>query len=82
MHAINGGAMPQASGLLVKTDPKSVFIRFDRGSSREDSIFSAKPTISVKRRNGSYADCPITVLQVMLAHDNGYLCEAVIDYDE
>ncbi len=64
----------QVSGSLIKTDPNSVFIRFDKGSPREYTIFDPEPTIKI---NGhSYK---ITVLQVMLSHDNSYICEVIID---
>ena len=64
----------QVSGSLIKTDPNSVFIRFDKGSRMEDTIFDAKPTIRIDGSNYK-----ITVLQVMLSHDNSYICEVIID---
>ena len=68
-------SVQQVSGSLIKTDPKSVFIRFDKGSRMEDAVFDVHPTINV----GNYNSRPITVLQVMLGHDNSYICEVVID---
>lgn len=64
----------QVSGSLIKTDPNSVFIRFDKGSRMEDTIFDASPTIRID------GNCyKITVLQVMLSHDTSYICEVIID---
>ena len=69
----------QVSGSLIKTDPRSVFIRFDKGSQMEDTIFDNEPTISIRTRNGCYDSHHVTVLQVMLGHNNSYICEVVID---
>ena len=67
----------QVSGSLIKTDPRSVFIRFDKDSRMEDTVFDRHPTINVGSH--SYDPRPITVLQVMLGPDNSYICEVVID---
>ena len=64
----------QVSGSLIKTDPNSVFIRFDKGSRMEDTIFDATPAIWVD--GDRYK---ITVLQVMLSHDSSYICEVIVN---
>lgn len=76
---IINNSVQQVSGSLIKTDPKSVFIRFDKGSRMEDTIFAIKPTINIENHSGYYDPRPITVLQVMLGHNNSYICEVVID---
>lgn len=76
---INTNNVQQVSGSLIKTDAKSVFIRFDKGSRMEDTIFDVKPTIDVENSSGYYDSRHVTVLQVMLGHDNSYICEVVID---
>lgn len=76
---INTNNIQQVSGSLIKTDPKSVFIRFDKGSKMEDTVFGSKPTINVRSSSGYYDPHHVTVLQVMLGHNNSYICEVVID---
>ena len=66
----------QVSGSLIKTDPNSVFIRFDKGSRQEERIFDAYPRI--KLYSDSDKTVKVTVLQVMLGHDNSYICEVII----
>ncbi len=65
----------QVSGSLIKTDPNSVFIRFDKGSRQEERIFDAHPTIRLYDRDKTVK---VTVLQVMLGQDNSYICEVII----
>lgn len=66
----------QVSGSLIKTDPNSVFIRFDKGSRQEERVFDAHPTIRLYK--DSDKTVKVTVLQVMLSHDNSYICEVII----
>ena len=68
----------QVSGSLIKTDPNSVFIRFDKGSRMEDTVFDLKPSIKISDEY-SYRYKKITVLQVMLGHDDSYICEVIVN---
>ena len=73
----------QVSGSLLKTHPDSTFIRFDRNSNMEDYVFGSDPRMRV--RINSYQEPefrPITVLQVLLAHNSSYICEVVVHYQK
>ena len=57
-------------GIIQKSHEKSLFIRFQKGSTTENNIFSREIPIL---RNG----IPIIVLQVCIFGDNQFLCEIV-----
>ena len=82
----NNVSFQQVSGSLIKTHPDSIFLRFDKTSQMEGNVFDPHPRLTVKV--GLYSDnSPIfkerevTVLQILLAHDNSYVCEVVIHYE-
>lgn len=77
---VTNSGIRQVSGSLIKTDPRSVFIRFDKNSTMEHTVFDLNPMIYVQRPHSDDYDLfPVTVLQVMLEHGNGYICEVVLD---
>ena len=68
----------QVSGSLIKTDPNSFFISLSKDSRYKNSVFWYEPEIEIKV-GGSWVSKRITVLQVMLSHDNSYICEVVLN---
>lgn len=80
----------QVSGSLIKTHPDSIFLRFDKGSPLEKTVFSPVPKMEVRvgwyeynyRHEPKLASREVTVLQVLLAHDSSYVCEVVVHYQK
>lgn len=70
-----------ASGLLCKSMLKSKIIRFDRGSYREDEIFSPNPHITINRKELNEKTFNIIVLQVLLVSDRTYIVEYINEDD-
>ena len=67
------------SGTLTKTYKDSYFVKFDKGSSMEDTYFDEKP-FRVGENNyygGRTLETPIIILQVMLCGNDSYLVEAI-----
>ncbi len=70
------------SGILQKSHPKSVFIRFDKESEMEQWLFGREGKCAIiKRTDPQYDrrknDFEVTVLQVMLFGNTSYLCEII-----
>lgn len=74
-----------STGMMQKSNPKSKFIRFQKGSKMEEWLFPKEnidPTIQVKNQYGVYNSTgKVTVLQVLIFGDNQFLCEVVYDVD-
>lgn len=69
-----------STGHLQKSHPKSKFIRFQKSSSLEKTIFSInqKPYIIGVDR---FDKIEITVLQILVFGDNYFLCEIIENKD-
>lgn len=66
-----------SSGFMQRSHPSSTFIRFQKGSEMEGTVFSPDGSKSVIRRYGNNIE--ITVLQIIVFGDNHYLVEIVED---
>lgn len=69
-----------SSGMLQRSNPKSFFIRFAKGSKMEDWVFSDNPycdQLDQYPRTKTF----VTVLQIMVFGDIQYLCEVVKNED-
>ncbi len=74
-----------ATGIIQKSAPKSRFVRFAQGSRFEDNIFGIAPVMFTNKEDEDrgYASerKPITILQVLLTTNNGFLVEYIFDED-
>ena len=91
-HNHSETTLQQVSGSLIKTNPNSIFVSFKQDSDLAQDIFSIEPKIKVGKtyiegmlpNRGYYLTdyAPVTVLQIMLSHNDSYICEILIHYDE
>lgn len=70
------------AGILQKSHPKSVFVRFAKTSEMEKWLFNEEgKTPTIKRTDTKYDykknDIEVTVLQIMLFENTSYLCEII-----
>lgn len=74
-----------STGMMQKSNPKSKFVRFQKGSKMEEWLFpkdNIDPTIHIKNKYSVWeATGKITVLQVLIFGDDQFLCEVVYDED-
>lgn len=66
-----------STGILQRSHPKSIFVRFQKNSEMEKEIFpydGTKPFLTIK---SSYDKKYVVVLQVLIFGDNSYLVEVV-----
>jgi len=61
-----------ATGIIQRSNEKSYFLTFQRGSSLEDKIFSDNP---------KHKDKEVSVLQALLMDGQWLLCELVLKSD-
>lgn len=63
------------TGILQRSHPRSVFIRFQKESEMERNIFPCNGTTSTIKRYDKYID--VTILQILIFGDNSFLVEVV-----
>lgn len=67
-------------GILQRSHPKSIFIRFQKGSSMEGMVFPTEGIPYIHKSDTyPYPKREVTVLQVLVFGDDSYLCEVVED---
>lgn len=87
LNTINLGSNSQSitlntpsSGMMQRSHPKSIFIRFQKGSVYEEYVFPNSGD-RPKMMNGKYHFYDISVLQVMVFGQDQFLVEVVRDKD-
>ena len=72
-----------STGMMQKSNPKSKFVRFQKGSDMEENVFPSDGQQSfIQKKDNSYnynkyIDIPIEVIQILVFGENYFLVEYI-----